>query len=135
MDYAAFLKAADGGAPPPVALLHGPEPFLLDDAVARVTRGLFPEGGDLALCREIVDAREAGAGAIVESALLLPWIGSRRLVVAKAVDELGAKAAEPLGTYCQSPNPSTVLLLIAGQLLAATHWLGKAVPRALAVAV
>ncbi len=61
------------GAPPPVALLHGPEPLLLDDAVARVTRGLFPDGGDLTLSREILDAREAGAEGIVQAALTLPW--------------------------------------------------------------
>ena len=83
MDYAGFLKAADAGAPPPVALLHGPEALLLADAVVRVTRGLFPGGGDLTLAREILDSRDAGAEGIVQAALLLPWTGSRRLVVAK----------------------------------------------------
>ena len=134
MDYAAFLKAADAGTPPTVALLHGAEVFLLDDAVARVTRGLFAEGDDLSLAREVLDAREAGVEGIVQSALLLPWTGSRRLVVARAVDDLAARAAEPLAAYCREPNPSTALLLIAGQLTP-THWLNKAVPRAAAVAV
>src|SRR5262245_8276204 len=109
VDYAGYLKAADAGVPPEVALLHGPETMLLDDAVARVTRGLFPEGGDLTLAREILDSREAGAESIVQAALLLPWSGPRRLVVAKGVEELGARAAETLSAYCQKPNPSTVL--------------------------
>jgi len=61
VDYAGFLRAADAGAPPAVALLHGPEALLLDDAVRRVTRGLFPEGGDLTLSREILDSRDAGS--------------------------------------------------------------------------
>jgi len=135
VDYAGYLKAADAGAPPEVALLHGPEAMLLDDAVTRVTRGLFPEGGDLTLAREILDAREAGADGIVQAALLLPWSGTRRLVVAKGVEELGVRAADALSAYCQRPNPSTVLMLVAPQALAATHWLHKAVPRPLAVAV
>ena len=135
MDYAGFLKAADAGAPPAVALLHGPEALLLDDAVGRVTRGLFPEGGDLTLSREILDSRDAGIEGIVQAALLLPWIGPRRLVVAKGIEELGARAADPLAGYCRAPNPSTVLMLLAPQALTATHWLHKAIPRPLAIAV
>jgi len=135
LDYAGFIRAVDGGQPPPVALLHGPEPLLLDDAVARATRALFPESADVALSREVLEAREVGAAGILQSALMLPWTGSHRLVVAKGIDELGAKAAEALVSYCRSPNPSTVLLLLAGQLLPATHWLHKAVPRPLIVSV
>ena len=40
MDYAAFVRAADAGQVGPVTLLHGPESFLLDDAVVRLTRAL-----------------------------------------------------------------------------------------------
>jgi DNA polymerase-3 subunit delta len=116
-------------------LLHGPETLLLDDAVGRVTRGLFPDGGDLTLSREILDSREAGVEGIVQAALLLPWIGSRRLVVARGIEELGARAADPLAGYCRAPNPSTVLMLLAPQALTATHWLHKAIPRPLAIAV
>jgi DNA polymerase-3 subunit delta len=135
LDYAGFLKAADAGAPPAVALLHGPEVLLLDDAVGRVTRGLFPDGGDLTLSREILDSRDAGVEGIVQAALLLPWTGSRRLVVARGIEELGARAADPLAGYCRAPNPSTVLMLLAPQALTATHWLHKAIPRPLAIAV
>ncbi|MGH7298992.1 MAG: hypothetical protein ACREJE_01095, partial [Candidatus Rokuibacteriota bacterium] len=74
MDYAGFVKTADAGRVAPVTLLHGPEPFLLDDAVARLTRALFPGQTELSLVREILDARTAGADAIVQSALILPWL-------------------------------------------------------------
>jgi DNA polymerase-3 subunit delta len=135
VDCASFLKAADGGQPPAVALLHGPESFLLDDAVARVTRALFPGPADLALSREILDARAAGIEGIVQSALVLPWSSPHRLVVVRGADELAPKSADLLARYCQAPNPSTVLLLLADQSLPATHWLLKAVPRPLVVAV
>ncbi len=135
MDYASFLKAADQGQVPPVALLHGPEPLMLEDAVARVTRGLFPDTSDLSLLREVVDAKDAGAETIVQSALMLPWIAARRLVVVKGADALGAKQGEPLAAYLRSPNPSTVLLLLAAQALPASHWLMNAVPRACVVPV
>lgn len=134
MDYAAFVKAATAGEIGAVTLLHGPEPFLLDDAVARVTRALFPGQADLSLSREILDARAAGAEAIVQAALTLPWLGARRLVVARGVESLPAKAAEPLVAYVKAPNPSTVLVLLADAALDRGHWLLRAVPPAGAVA-
>ncbi len=128
MDYASFLKAAERGQPPPVALLHGPEPLLLEDAVTRVARALFPGVADLGLVEERFDARDVGAESIVRSALTLPWGAPRRLVVAKGVEGLGAKAGEALAAYLGSPNPSTVLLLLAAQSLGSSHWLMNAVP-------
>lgn len=130
MDYASFVKAADRGQTPPVTLLHGGEPFLIEDAVARVTRPLFPAGADLSLLRETFDARDAGAESIVQSALVLPWSGDRRLVIAKGVEGLAAKPGEPLAAYVRSPNPFTVLLLLAAQSLPASHWLMSVVPTA-----
>jgi DNA polymerase-3 subunit delta len=126
VDYASFLAATDKGQIPPVVVLHGPEPLLLEDAVARVTRALFPDDADLSLSRESLDAREAGAEAIVTAALMLPWVLSRRLVVAKGVEALGAKQAEPLTAYLREPNPAAVLLLLANQPLAPSHWLVSA---------
>jgi len=134
VDYSGFLKAADAGQPPAVALLHGPDAFLLSDAAARVGRGLFGDAPDLSLSREVLEAREAGAAGIVEAALTLPWTGARRLIVARGIDELNARAADEIAAYCASPNPSSVLLLLAGQSLAAAHWLNKAVPRQMIVA-
>jgi DNA polymerase III subunit delta len=128
VDYASFLKAAERGQVPPLALLHGAEPFLLEDAVGEITGALFPGTVDLALARETLDARDAGADGIVGSAMLLPWTTPRRLVVAKAVEGLPAKQGAALVAYCRSPNPSTVLLLLAGQSLPASHWLLSAVP-------
>ncbi|HET7874092.1 MAG TPA: DNA polymerase III subunit delta [Methylomirabilota bacterium] len=134
MDYATFLRAADAGQMPPVALLHGAEPFLLEEAVARATRGLFPGQTDPVLAREVLEARDVGADAIVQAALTLPWTGARRLVVARGVQQLPAKQAEPLVAYARFPNPSTALLLLADQVLEASHWCLKALPPAAVVA-
>jgi len=134
VDYAAFVKAADAGRVSPITLLHGPEPFLLDDALARLTRALFPGQTELSLVREIFDARAAGAEAIVQSALMLPWLGDRRLVIARGVDALTAKAGEPLAAYAKVPNPSTALVLAADAPLEGGHWLLRAVPPAAVVA-
>jgi DNA polymerase-3 subunit delta len=133
VDLAGFVKGADAGRAAPVTLLHGSEPFLLDDAVARLGRAMFPGQADLSLVREILDARAVGADGIVQCALMLPWLGDRRLVVARGVDGLAARAAESLAAYVKDPNPSTVLVLVAEALLEPSHWLLRAVPAAAVV--
>ena len=133
MDLAGFVKAADSGKAPPVTLLHGAEPFLLDDAVARLSRAMFPGQTELSLVRETLDARASGADGIVRAALMLPWLGDRRLVVARGVDGLAAKSADALAAYVKAPNPSTVLVLVADAPLEPSHWLLRAVPAAAVV--
>jgi DNA polymerase III subunit delta len=134
VDLAGFVKAADAGKAPPVTLLHGAEPFLLDDAVGRLGRAMFSGQSELSLVREVLDARAAGADGIVQSALILPWLGDRRLVVARGVEGLPAKSGESLAAYVKAPNPSTVLVLLAETLLEPSHWLLRAVPAAAVVA-
>jgi len=134
VDLAGFVKQADGGKAPPVTLLHGPEPFLLEDAIGRLTQAMFPGQAELSLVRETIDARVVGGDGIVQSALVLPWLGERRLVIARGVEGLAAKSAESLGAYVKAPNPSTVLVLLAEALLEPSHWLVRAMPPAAVVA-
>jgi DNA polymerase III subunit delta len=129
VEYASFLLAADKGQAPPVVLLHGAEPLLLDDAVARVTRSLFPDQADLSLVREVFDGRSTPVEDIVRAALTLPLLCARRLVVIKGAETIGAKAGEPLTHYVKSPNPSTLLLIVASTSLTPSHWLINLVPR------
>jgi len=126
--YAAWREALAQGTAAPVVLLHGPEPFLIEEAVVALTRAVCPDPGLLAMSREVLEAREAGAEGIVRAAETMPWGSPRRLVVARGVEGLGPKQAEPLVEYLRSPNPSTVLAVTVPQPLAGSHWLVKAVP-------
>src|SRR5258708_39789041 len=65
---------------------------------------------------------------------MLPWIGERRLVIARGVDGLAAKAGESLAAYAKAPNPSTALVLVADALLEGGHWLLRALPATAVVA-
>lgn len=126
MDYLSFVRAVDAGRVPPVVLVHGPEPFLVEDAVRAVTRVVC--GEDVALGREVLDAREVGAAAIARAADTLPLLAARRVVVVRGADGLAAKGAEPLIEYLRRPNATTVLVLAAGDELAPSHWLLRVVP-------
>lgn len=134
MDYGAFLQAAAGGQPPPLALVHGADVQLLDDALDTVTRALFPRPDALALGREILDGREASADDIARSAMTLPLMTAMRLVAVRRSQALVARGADALGAYARDPNPSTCLLLLADEPLEAgrdrrsDHWLLGVVP-------
>jgi DNA polymerase-3 subunit delta len=140
MDYAAFLQAAGRGQPPPIALLHGPDPQLLDDALAAATRGLFRDAGEAALGREVFEGAEAVVDDIVRAASTLPFMTTMRLVVVRRCQALPAKGSDTLAAYARDPNPSSCLLLLAEESLAASrerrdHWLLTAVPAAAIVSL
>jgi DNA polymerase III subunit delta len=135
VEYAAWLQGLKLGQAAPVVLLHGPEPFLIEEALASLSRAVCPDPALLAMCREVLEAREVGAAGIVRAAETLPWGAPRRLVVARGAETLGPKQVEPLVDYLRAPNPSTVLAFTVSQPLTPSHWLRKAVPAAGAVAI
>lgn len=134
MEYAALLRELERRRVPPVALLHGAEPLLLDDVLGLVSRALFGEAAAAPFDREVMDARETSAETIARSAQTLPFLAPRRLVAVRHADALAARGAETLQQYLATPSPSTCLLLLAAESLRADrtrkadHWLLGAVP-------
>ena len=141
MEYAVFLRAAERGQPPPIALLHGPDEQLLDDGLALVERGLFADASERALGREVLEGDAASIETVVRSALTLPFMTSRRLVVVRRAQALAARGAETLTAYTRDPNPATCVLLLADEGLTASrerrsdHWLVGALPASALVAL
>ena len=141
MDYAAFLQAAQRGRPPALALLHGPDDQLLDDALAVVLQGLFTDASELALGREALEGGEVSVETVVRSAMTLPFMTSRRVVTVRRAQALPARGAETLTAYARDPSPTTCLLLLADEALGASrerrsdHWLLGALPPAAIVAL
>ena len=140
MDYATFLRDAERGAVPPIALIHGADVQLLDDALDAVTRGLFPDATTATLGRELVDARETTLEAVLRSAQTLPFMTNARLVAVRHCQELPGKAVDLLAAYTRDPNPTTRLLLLADAPLGPTrdrkeHWLLRTVPPVATIAL
>ena len=129
MDPTAFLRSVERGDVPPVTLVHGADVQLLDDLLAAVSRALFPESTHGAFDREVLDAREASVEAVVSAALTLPFAAAARLVAVRHCQALVAKGGDALSGYVASPNPTSVLLLLADEPLRAgrdrksDHWL------------
>jgi DNA polymerase-3 subunit delta len=141
VEYAAFLRAADRGQPPALALLHGPDEQLLDDALDVVARGLFADATERSLGREVLEGDAVSVETVVRSAMTLPFMTKRRLVLVRRAQALASKGTEVLATYVRDPNPATCLLLLAGESLGASrerrtdHWLLGVLPSAAVVAL
>lgn len=139
MEYTAFLQAADRGQPPALLLLHGSDEQLLDDGLALVARGLFADASERSLGREVLEGDAVSVETVVRSAMTLPFMTRRRLVVVRRAQALAARGAEALAAYARDPNPATCLLLLAGESLAASrerraeHWLLAVLPAAAVV--
>jgi len=141
VEYVELLRAVERGAPPPVALLHGADPLLLDDALGLAARALFRGPEETALAREVFEGAETTVEAVVRSAQTVPFMTSRRLVVVRRCQALPARGADALAQYARDPNPTTCLFLLADEALGAgrerrqDHWLLGAIPAALTVAL
>lgn len=130
MQYSAWLRQLEQGQVAPVVLLNGPDAFLVEEAVSRLTHLICPDPALLVMGREVLETRDVGAEGIVRAAETLPWGAPRRLVIARGVEVLGPRQAEPLIEYLRAPNPSTVLALSVLVPIAGSHWLAKAVSAA-----
>lgn len=135
MTLADFCKAAERGQPPPVALVHGPDPQSIDDALRAATRGLLRDATAEAFDREVLDGDGVEAEVIVNAAMTLPVVAATRLVAVRRCDDLPARARDVLAAYVARPSPSTCLLLLAANPLTGgqerrPHWLLSVVPPA-----
>jgi DNA polymerase III delta subunit len=134
------LRQAESGAPPRIALLHGADGQLLDDALEAISRSLCADPSAAIFDREVLDGRETLIEVAVQSALTLPVMAPMRLVAVRHCQALTAKGAGALADYCAHPSPTSCLVLLADESLAASrerkaHWLLDVVPAAATVAL
>jgi DNA polymerase-3 subunit delta len=127
MDFTAFARLAERGQLPPVVLVHGADPQLVDDALAAATAALFPDASLATLGREVLDGETVTTAEVVRSAMTLPLMTAVRLVAVRRAHAL--KPVPDLSDYVKDPNPSTCLLLLSDESLEVSrdrrqrHWL------------
>jgi DNA polymerase-3 subunit delta len=95
-----------------VYFLYGDEELLMEEALNRL-RELVSSEVDADFNLEVLDASEVGAEHIIDSAETVPLMSPRRLVIAREVDKLSRKEQGRLAEYIESPNPATVLVMVA----------------------
>lgn len=97
----------------PVYLVRGDQPVLLADAVKHLVSELAG-GGDAGVMTEELAGDEYTVGALVDAAQTPPFLGDRRIVVARDVGRFSTHDVEPLVAYLADPLDTTSLILVAG---------------------
>jgi DNA polymerase-3 subunit delta len=139
VDYLTFLRSAERVQPPPVALLHGADAQLLDDALRAASRAMAPDPALAVFDRDVFDGPSVEIDTVVSAALTLPVQAAFRLVVVRRCQALASRGADALARYVAGANPSACLLLLADEPLGVSrerknpHWLLEVVPAAAVV--
>ncbi len=96
----------------PVYLVHGDEPFLIEDALDKIISAA--QTGSLAEFNgDVFRARESTVNDVLTSCQTLPMMADRRVVVVKELNGWKASEQEALVPYLENPSPSTCLILIS----------------------
>src|SRR5256885_5095599 len=115
LTFDALLRSLKQGVPDPVYYLHGDEDVLKDEAVrALVERAVDPATRDFNLDQRSAPELDAEAfHALVNTA---PMLAATRAVVVRGLEQLKktAKLRQELLRYLESPNPTTLLVLVQG---------------------
>jgi DNA polymerase III subunit delta len=115
LTFDALLRSLKQGAPDPVYYLHGEEDVLKDEAVrALLDRAVDPAARDFNVDqRGAADLDPESFNALVNTP---PMLAATRAVVLRGMEQLRktAKVRQELLRYLDSPNPTTVLVLVHG---------------------
>ena len=115
LSFDALLRSLKQGAPDPVYYLHGDEDVLKGEAIrALVERTVDPPARDFNVDqRSAVDLDPASFHALVNTP---PMLAAARMVVIRGLEQLrkAATVRRELARYLDSPNPTTVLVLVQG---------------------
>jgi DNA polymerase-3 subunit delta len=115
MNYNELTAKIEKGVFVPLYLFYGEETFLIDDAVERIaSTAVEPSNRDFNV--EIIKGGETTYQEIINKAQTLPFIGERRVVIVKGIDEMKAQGLERLIEYCSNPSPSTCLVFAAAEI-------------------
>jgi DNA polymerase III subunit delta len=115
LTFDALLRSLKQHAPDPVYYLHGEEDVLKDEAVrALLERAVDPAARDFNVDqRAAADLDPEAFNALVNTP---PMLTATRAVVLRGMEQLRktAKVRQELLRYVDSPNPTTVLVLVHG---------------------
>lgn len=110
-----FRRLVKKGPWAPVYLLMGTERFLIQEAIDRLVRSVFPDGPD-DFNDARFDAHEHSAADVVAACETLPMFADRRVVRVRNVSMWKAGDLNALSAYIERPADTTLLILDAETL-------------------
>lgn len=118
------------GKPAPVYILSSEQPLLLERAVAAIRDAAVPPAMR-GFNYDVVEAGRATAARILAAAQTLPMMAQRRMVLVRDIASMPAAELNKLVEYLEAPNPTTVLVGMAGKIDRRVKFFATAVKRKL----
>ncbi|MEC7523254.1 MAG: DNA polymerase III subunit delta [Myxococcota bacterium] len=120
------------GSFPTVALLLGPERFLVERAISRLRAASLGDGPAGFNDDLFHGATSLSGQKVVSAARTLPMMAQARFVLVRSVEAMGLDELKAIAEYVAAPSESTCLVLTAEKLNAQTS-LAKAAAKAKAI--
>ena len=99
---------------PPVYLLAGTEQFLKEEALARIKSAFLDKGsGDFNF--NVFSADSASAEKILECASTAPFLGRKRVVLVRRIEDFSTVDEKFILSYVRTPNRLTLFILETSQ--------------------
>ena len=114
-DVDVLLREIRAGKAAPVYLVHGPERYLADRAVAALVEALL-EGAPRDFNLDRFDGKGCDAERLLAAARSFPMMARRRVVLVRDAEQLAPAALAKLSEYAADPAPTTALVLSAEKI-------------------
>jgi len=108
MDFAPLLKAVRGKDFAPIYLLHGEEPWFIDQVEAAIEANALQEH-ERAFNQTIAYGKDTEYLHIVDAAKRYPMMAERQLVILREAQDM--RSLKQLEAYAANPSPTTVLVI------------------------
>ncbi|MDB4928609.1 MAG: holA [Myxococcaceae bacterium] len=125
----ATLEALSKGTVKPVYVLGGNE-WLLVSRCMNAVRTAVVGGGPRGFAEDVFDGDNVSVSNLLGACRTLPMMAKRRLVTVRSAEDLAQKLSDKeqkeLFAYLASPEPTTVLMLVATKFDARRTWVNEA---------
>ncbi len=108
MDFSALLKSIKAKDFKPIYLLHGDEPYFIDQLEEAIERHALQEH-ERAFNQTIAYGKDTEYLQIVDAARRFPMMAERQLVILREAQDM--RDLKELATYAEKPAPTTVLVI------------------------
>ncbi|MEP6647636.1 MAG: DNA polymerase III subunit delta [Saprospiraceae bacterium] len=101
-------KEIKSGKFSPIYLLHGEEPYLIDEAAAFLEHNVLQEH-EKVFDQQILYGADCNARFVMEQLMLFPMMALKRLVIVREAQQI--EGITELGGFAHKPVPSSILVL------------------------
>lgn len=108
MDFKALLKSIKAKEFSPLYLLHGGEPYFIDQLEAAIEANALQEH-ERAFNQTIIYGKDADHLQVVDAARRFPMMAERQLILLREAQDM--RSLKELAGYAEKPAPTTILVI------------------------